>query len=153
MFGPWSNGITQVVYEGMFSAKRWYGFLERWQVTVWYTAPTAVRMLMRSSDDLPGQYDLKSLRYMCSVGEPLNPEAVRWGNEKLGLPFHDNYWQTETGSIVIANYPGLPIKVGYMGKPFPGIVAGIIDEEGNELPDGEEGNLALKPKNTDKDYM
>jgi acetyl-CoA synthetase len=145
MFGPWSNGITQVVYEGGFSAKRWYSFIERKKVTVWYTAPTAIRMLMKSGDDLPRQYRLDSLRYMCSVGEPLNPEAVVWGEKVFGMPFHDNWWQTETGAIMIANYPIQDIKPGSMGRPFPGITAGIVDDEFNELPPGKEGNLAVKP--------
>jgi len=144
MFGPWANGITQVVYEGMFSAKRWYKFLEEWKVTVWYTAPTAIRMLMKAGDDLPGQFNLDSVRYMCSVGEPLNPEAIVWGQQVLHKPFHDNWWQTETGAIMIANYPVLDIKPGSMGRPFPGIDAGIVDDEFNELPDGQEGNLAVK---------
>ena len=145
MFGPWSNGITQVVYEGGFSAKRWYGFLERRKVTVWYSAPTAIRMLMKAGDGLPGQFDFESLRYLCSVGEPLNPEAVVWGEKVFGLPFHDNWWQTETGSIMIANYPIQDIKPGSMGRPFPGIQPGILDEDFKELPPGTEGNLALRP--------
>jgi acetyl-CoA synthetase len=144
MFGPWANGITQVVYEGMFSAKRWYKFLEEWNVTVWYTAPTAIRMLMKAGDDLPGQFNLDSVRYMCSVGEPLNPEAIVWGQQVLQKPFHDNWWQTETGAIMIANYPVLDIKPGSMGRPFPGIDAGIVDDEFNELPAGQEGNLAVR---------
>ena len=144
MFGPWSNGITQVVYEGLFSAKRWYRFIEKWGVTVWYTAPTAIRMLMKAGDDLPAQYDLASLRYMCSVGEPLNPEAVLWGEKVLGKPFHDNWWQTETGAIMIANYPVQDIKPGSMGRPFPGIQPGILDDRYNELPPGREGHLALR---------
>ncbi len=144
MFGPWSNGITQVVYEGVFSAKRWYRFLEQWKVTVWYTAPTAIRMLMKAGDDLPGQFDLNSLRYMCSVGEPLNPEAIIWGQRVLQKLFHDNWWQTETGAIMIANYPVQDIKPGSMGRPFPGITAGIIDDNFNELPADQEGNLALR---------
>ncbi|MGA1824522.1 MAG: acetate--CoA ligase [bacterium] len=145
MFGPWSNGITQVVYEGGFSAKRWYSFIERRKVTVWYTAPTAIRMLMKAGDDLPRQFNLDSLRYMCSVGEPLNPEAVVWGKKIFGMPFHDNWWQTETGAIMIANYPIQDIKPGSMGRPFLGIKAGIVDDEYNELPPGKEGNLAVKP--------
>jgi acetyl-CoA synthetase len=144
MFGPWSNGITQVVYEGAFSARRWYGFLEKWQVTVWYTAPTAIRMIMRAGDDLPGQFNLDSLRHMCSVGEPLNPEAIMWGQRVLNKLFHDNWWQTETGSIMIANYPVQDIKPGSMGRPFPGITPGIINDEFDELPVGQEGNLALR---------
>ena len=145
MFGPWSNGITQVVYEGGFSAKRWYKFLEVWNVTVWYTAPTAIRMLMKAGDDLPGQFNFDALRYMCSVGEPLNPEAVMWSRKVLQKPFHDNWWQTETGAIMIANYPVQDIKPGSMGRPFPGIHAGILDDEFNELPAGQEGNLAVQP--------
>ena len=145
MFGPWSNGVTQVVYEGGFSAKYWYGFLERMNVTVWYTAPTAIRMLMKSGDELPKEYCFDTLRYMCSVGEPLNPEAVVWGEKIFGKAFHDNWWQTETGAIMIANYPILDINPGSMGKPFPGIEPTILDDDYNELPPGKEGNLAVKP--------
>ncbi len=145
MFGPWANGITQVVYEGGFSAKAWYSFLERKKVTVWYTAPTAIRMLMKSGDELPRNYQFDSLRYLCSVGEPLNPEAVVWGEKIFGKAFHDNWWQTETGAIMIANYPIQDIKPGSMGRPFPGIQAGILDDHFQELPDGREGNLALRP--------
>ncbi len=145
MFGPWSNGVTQVVYEGGFSAKYWYGFLERMKVSVWYTAPTAIRMLMKSGDELPQKYCFDTLRYMCSVGEPLNPEAVVWGVKIFGKAFHDNWWQTETGSIMIANYPILDVNPGSMGKPFPGIEPTILDDDYNELPPGKEGNLALKP--------
>jgi acetyl-CoA synthetase len=145
MFGPWSNGVTQAIYEGGFSAKNWYDFIERRKVTVWYTAPTAIRMLMKAGDELPKQFDFASLRYMCSVGEPLNPEAVVWGNEIFNMPFHDNWWQTETGAIMIANYPVQDVKPGSMGRPFPGIEAGIIDDKFNEVPDGLEGNLAVRP--------
>ena len=145
MFAPWSNGVTQAIYEGGFSAKRWYQFIEKMNVTVWYTAPTAVRMLMKAGDELPGEYNLKSLRNLYSVGEPLNPEAVIWGEKIFGMPFHDNWWQTETGSIMIANFPILDIKPGSMGKPFPGLTAGIVDDDFNTVPCGQEGNLALKP--------
>ena len=145
MFGPWSNGATQVVYEGGFSAKHWYSFLERKKVTIWYTAPTAIRMLMKAGNELPRQHSFNSLRHMYSVGEPLNPEAVVWGKENFGKAFHDNWWQTETGSIMIANYPIQDIKPGSMGRPFPGIKAGIVDDNFNDLPDGKEGNLALRP--------
>jgi acetyl-CoA synthetase len=144
MFGPWSNSVTQVVYEGMFSAKQWYRILEQWKVTVWYTAPTAIRMLMKAGDDLPGQFRFDSLRHICSVGEPLNPEAVMWGEKVLRKSLHDNWWQTETGSIMIANYAVQDIKPGSMGRPFPGITAGIIGDDYNELPAGQEGNLALR---------
>lgn len=145
MFGPWSNGVTQAIYEGGFSAKRWYKFIEQWKVTIWYTAPTAIRMLMKTGDDLPKQFNLSSLRHTYSVGEPLNPEAVTWGQNVFQKPFHDNWWQTETGAIMIANYPIQDIKPGSMGRPFPGIEAGIVDDEFNELPAGQEGNLALRP--------
>jgi len=144
IFGPWSNGITQVVYEGMFSAKQWYKILEQWKVTVWYTAPTAIRMLMKAGDDLPKQFNLDSLRHMNSVGEPLNPEAIMWGQKILHKLFHDNWWQTETGAIMIANYAVQDINPGSMGRPFPGINAGIIDDDFNEMPVGQEGNLALR---------
>ena len=145
IFGPWSNGVTQAVYEGGFSAKHWYGFLERMKVTVWYTAPTAIRMLMKAGDELPRQFRFDALRYLCSVGEPLNPEAVIWGDKIFSQPFHDNWWQTETGSIMIANYPIQDVKPGSMGRPFPGIEPSIIDDNFNELPPDTEGNLALKP--------
>ena len=145
IFGPWVNGLTQIFYEGGFNASKWYKIIQKYKITVWYTAPTAIRMLMKAGDNLPKEFDLSSLRYACSVGEPLNPEAVVWGNKVLGLPFHDNWWQTETGSIMIANYLSLNIRSGSMGKPFPGIHAEILDEKYNPLSPGEEGHLAVKP--------
>jgi acetyl-CoA synthetase len=145
MFAPWSNGATSLVYEGGFSAGHWYGLIQKYKVTVWYSAPTAIRMLMKAGDEAPARYDLSSLRYTMSVGEPLNPEAVVWSEKVLGLPFHDNWWQTETGSIMVANYPVMEIRPGSMGRPFPGIEPAIIDDDGNELPPGEEGNLAVRP--------
>ena len=145
IFGPWSNGISQVVYEGGFGAGHWYRIIEKYKVTVWYTAPTAIRMLMKAGEKLVSNYNLTSLRYTCSVGEPLNPEAVLWGEKVIGLPFHDNWWQTETGCIQIANYPVQDIKPGSMGKPFPGVTATILDNNcENELPPGKEGHLALR---------
>lgn len=145
MFAPHTNGVTSVIYEGGFAASKWYEVIQRHKVSVWYTAPTAIRLLMKAGDELPKRYDLSSLRYMMSVGEPLNPEAVVWANRVIGLPFHDNWWQTETGSIMIANYPIMPIKPGSMGRPMPGIEAACIDEEGNVKPAGEEGDLAVRP--------
>jgi acetyl-CoA synthetase len=144
MFGPWSNGITQIIYEGGFNAKKWYQIIEHYRVTVWYTAPTAIRMLMKFGDELPKKFDMRSLRYACSVGEPLNPEAVVWGEKAIGIPFHDNWWQTETGCQMIANYPVQDIKPGSMGRPFPDIYPAILDENYKELPTGAEGHLALK---------
>ncbi len=145
MFGPWTNGATMLVIEAGFDAARWYEMIQKYGVTMWYTAPTAVRMLMKAGLELPKRYDLSSLRYICSVGEPLNPEAVYWGIEAFGMPIHDNWWQTETGAIMIANYVTMPVKAGSMGRPFGGIEAAVVDEKGNEVPPGQEGNLALKP--------
>jgi len=144
IIGPWSNGITQIVYSSRFEPDLWYGLIEKYKVTVWYTAPTAIRMLMTDAEFLK-KHDLSSLRYIASVGEPLNPEAIVWAQKNLGLPIHDNYWQTETGSIVIANYASMDIRPGSMGRPFPGIKAAIIDNEGKKLGFKQEGNLALSP--------
>lgn len=127
IIGPWSNGITQVVLDSGFNAERWYKTIEKHRITVWYSAPTAIRLLMREGTELVRKFDLSSLRHLCSVGEPLNAEAVIWSQEAFGKPFHDTYWQTETGSIVITNLPGMPIKPGSMGKPFPGITATVLD--------------------------
>ncbi|MBM4054409.1 MAG: acetate--CoA ligase [Planctomycetes bacterium] len=145
VWGPWLNGVSVYVYDGRFDANKWYESIQTFKITTWYTAPTALRMLMKSGDYVVTQYDLGSLRYICSVGEPLNPEVIKWGMNVYNLPIHDTWWQTETGSIMIANYPCLPIKPGSMGKPFPGIKAAIIDGKGTELPDGHHGILALKP--------
>ncbi|KAB2832339.1 MAG: AMP-binding protein, partial [Candidatus Brocadia sp.] len=144
VWGPWLNGISSYVYDGRFDTAKWYEIIQTYKITVWYTAPTALRMLMKAGDDLVKNYDLTSLRYICSVGEPLNPEVIRWGLKVYHLPIHDNWWQTETGSIMIANYPCLPIKPGSMGKPFPGTQAAIIDGKGIELSSGQHGLLALK---------
>jgi acetyl-CoA synthetase len=145
IFGPWSNGVSQVVYEGGFGAGHWYRVIEKYKVTVWYSAPTAIRMLMKAGESPVSKHNLSSLRYICSVGEPLNPEAVLWSNEVFGLPFHDNWWQTETGCIQIANYPIQDIRPGSMGRPFMGVTPTILDDNcEKELPPGEEGHLALK---------
>jgi len=146
MFGPWSNGITSVVYHGGFNAEAWYRVIEKYHVTVWYTAPTAVRMLMKSGEAAAKKFDLSSLRYICSVGEPLNPEAIVWGLKAFGMPIHDNWWQTETGCIQIANYASMEVRPGSMGRPFPGVTAACVDEKGREMPPGAEGDLVLKPK-------
>jgi len=145
ILGTWALGASTLVYQGRFSPEKWYSLIEEYKVTVWYTAPTAIRMLASKGLKLVKKYNLSSLRHLASVGEPLNPEAVYWGQKAFGLPFHDNYWQTETGGIVIANYPSLDIKPGSMGKPLPGIKAAIINQQGKELQPGKEGNLALKP--------
>jgi acetyl-CoA synthetase len=146
MFAPWTNGATSLIYEGGFGAGKWYELIERHRVTVWYTAPTATRLLMKAGLEPPRQRDLSSLRYVMSVGEPLNPEGVVWGQQALGLPIHDNWWQTETGAIMIANYPSMPIRPGSMGRPFPGIDAAIVDDEGHEVTAPmTEGSLVIRP--------
>jgi acetyl-CoA synthetase len=149
IISPLTNGLTCIVDQAEFDAERWYRQIEEQRVTVWYTAPTAVRMLMKIGADLAHQQDLSSLRFVASVGEPLNPEAVVWGQEALGLPIHDNWWQTETGGIMIANYAAMDIRPGSMGRPLPGIEAAVVQHE----PDGSvtlvtepgvEGELALR---------
>lgn len=145
ILGSWTAGASAIVYPGRFTADRWYKIIQDYRVNVWYTAPTAIRMLAAEGLKTVRKYDLSSLRYLASVGEPLNPEPIYWGLKAFGLPFHDNYWQTETGGIVIANYPFLNIKPGSMGKPFPGIKAHIINDKGEKLPINKIGNLALEP--------
>lgn len=144
IFGPWLNGITNVVVGGRFSPEAWYGAIEKFKVTVWYSAPTAFRMLLGAGNAVIEQFDLSSLRHILSVGEPLNPEVVRWGMEVYKLRIHDTWWMTETGAHMICNYPSMDIKPGSMGKPIPGTYAAIVDDEGNELPPNTMGNLALK---------
>ena len=144
ILGTLSNAASTVIYAGRFDPQTWYKIIEKYRVTVWYSAPTAIRMLQAGGDGLVRFHNLSSLRHLGSVGEPLNPEPLLWGQKVFKHPFHDTWWQTETGAICIANYPSLDIRVGSMGKPFPGITAGIVDDQGNELPPLTEGNLALK---------
>lgn len=144
IFGPWLNGASNLILGGRFSPDSWYQTIEDYGVTVWYSAPTAFRMLMGAGDELVKKYDLSSLRHVLSVGEPLNPEVVRWGMKVFNKRIHDNWWMTETGAQLISNYPCMEIKPGSMGKPFPGIVAAIVDDQGNELPPYRMGNLAIK---------
>ncbi len=144
IFGPWLNGVTNVVLGGRFSPEAWYQTIEQFKVTVWYSAPTAFRMLMGAGDSIVKQYYLSSLRHILSVGEPLNPEVIRWGMDVYGHRIHDTWWMTETGAHMICNYPSMDIKPGSMGKPVPGTYAAIIDDYGNELPPNTMGNLALK---------
>ncbi len=150
IIAPLTNGLTSIVDEADFDAARWYGILQDQQVSVWYTAPTAIRMMMKVGVDLVRKYDLRRLRFLASVGEPLNPEAVVWGQEAFGHPFHDNWWQTETGGIMIANYAAMDVRPGSMGRPLPGIEAGIVrktDQGDIEVVDqaGVQGELALRP--------
>ena len=146
---PWLHGVTNIVDEAEFDANRWYRVLQDEKVTVWYTAPTAIRRLMRIESEPTEEYDLSRLRLIQSVGEPLNPEAVIWGVQKLKMPIHDNWWQTETGGIMISNLLSQDIYPGSMGRPLPGIEASIMHQNGDgtfsEVSEfGKEGELAIK---------
>lgn len=149
ILAPLTNRATLIVDEAEFDAARWYSILQEQAVNVWYTAPTAIRMLMKAGADAAGDRNFPALRFMASVGEPLNPQAVVWSNRVFGQPFHDNWWQSETGGIMIANYASMDVKPGSMGKPLPGIEAGIVKDSGKGLRELTEpqaiGELALRP--------
>jgi acetyl-CoA synthetase len=157
IIAPLTHGVTSIVDEAELDAERWYGILEEQRVTVWYTAPTALRMLMRAGADVARRHDLSHLRFVASVGEPLNPEVVVWGQEALGRPVHDNWWQTETGGIMIANLDGADVRPGSMGRPLLGVEATVLvrgDDGRAAVRDGaveeveepnQEGELALRP--------
>ncbi len=147
VIAPLVHGVTAIVDEEELDADRWYRILEEQKVTVWYTAPTALRMLMKSGTERAAAHDLSALRFVASVGEPLNPEVVVWGQEALGLPVHDNWWQTETGGIMIANLVATEIRPGSMGRPLPGVEAGLVarDDEGNPVLRGNEALLVTQP--------
>ena len=150
IIAPLTHGLTSIVDEADFDAERWYSILRDERVTVWYTAPTAIRMMMRVGAETARKYSLPALRLLASVGEPLNPEAVVWGVEALGRPFHDNWWQTETGGIMIANFPAMDIRPGSMGRPLPGIDVAIVRRTGDGSVEAieeanTEGELALRP--------
>lgn len=144
IFGPWLTGTTNVIVGGRFKPEAWYQTIEDYKVTVWYSAPTAFRMLMGAGDEVVKKFDLSSLRHIISVGEPLNPEVIRWGAKVFDRRIHDTWWMTETGAMVICNYPSMDIRPGSMGKPVPGVKAAIVDDQGNELPPNRMGNLAIK---------
>jgi acetyl-CoA synthetase len=147
IIGAWANGVTQCVLDSGFKTESWYRFIEEHKITVWYSAPTAIRSLMKEGKEAVAKFNMSSLRHLCSVGEPLNAEAVIWSTETYGLTFHDTFWQTETGSMMITNYPGMKIKPGSMGKPFPGITATVVDLKTHEPIDkpGTVGLIAIKP--------
>jgi acetyl-CoA synthetase len=157
IIAPLTLGVTTIVDEAEFEADRWYRTLQDHGVTVWYTAPTALRMLMRVGADVAHEYDLSALRFVASVGEPLNPEVVLWGREAFGMPVHDNWWQTETGGIMIANYRSMDVRPGSMGRPLPGVEAAVAVRDENDEPvlapdgtlelagTGDEGELVLRP--------
>ncbi len=149
VIAPLVHGVTNIVVEAEFDAPTWYEVLARERVSVWYTAPTAIRMMMKLGTEALRGHDLGALRFAASVGEPLNPEAVVWGAQAFGRPFHDNWWQTETGGIMIANYAAMDVKPGSMGRPIPGVEARIVRrkaEGGLEMIDAPDtqGELALK---------
>ncbi len=144
IFGPWLTGTTNVIVGGRFKPEAWYKTIEDFGVTVWYSAPTAFRMLMGAGDEVVKQFDLSSLRHVLSVGEPLNPEVIRWGMKVFNKRIHDTWWMTETGAQLICNYPCMEIRPGSMGKPIPGVEAAIVDDQGNVLPPNRMGNLAIK---------
>lgn len=144
IFGPWLTGTSNLIVGGRFNPESWYKMIEEYGVTVWYSAPTAFRMLMGAGDEVVKKFDLSSLRHIVSVGEPLNPEVVKWGMKVFQLRIHDTWWMTETGALLICNYPCLEIKPGSMGKPIPGVQGAIVDDQGNELPPYRMGNLAIK---------
>ncbi|MDV8147389.1 acetate--CoA ligase [Arthrobacter sp. B10-11] len=157
VIAPLTHGVTTIVDEEEMDADRWYRILAEQRVTVWYTAPTALRMLMKAGAGHAAGHDLSALRFVASVGEPLNPEVVVWGQEAFGQPVHDNWWQTETGGIMISNYPAMEIRPGSMGRPLPGVEAAIVarDQDGKPVvrageavlltdPDAV-GELALRP--------
>ena len=144
IIAPWSLGITQVHFGGGYNVEHWFSLLEREQVSVWYTAPTALRMLMREDESLLRRFDLASLRHICSVGEPLNPEVMAWAKRVLGKDVYDTWFQTETGAIMIANSPGCVLRPGSMGQPVMGIEPAVLADDGAPLSDGEPGNLCLR---------
>jgi acetyl-CoA synthetase len=150
IISPLTNGATMIVDQAEFDAERWYRILQDQRVTIWYTAPTAIRMLMKAGPEIARRFDLSRLRLMASVGEPLNPEAVVWGVEAFGKPFHDNWWQTETGGIMISNFASMDVKPGSMGRQLPGVTAGIVERlEGGIVREVAGpmmmGELALRP--------
>ena len=149
IIAPLACGVTSILDEGDFDAERWYAIVAGERVTVWYTAPTAIRMMMRLGAEVARRHDTSRLRFLASVGEPLAPEAVAWGSKAFGLPFHDNWWQTETGGIMIANFPATEIRPGSMGLPLPGIEAAVVERSADGrvrvLPPGMQGEIALRP--------
>jgi acetyl-CoA synthetase len=144
IIGPMSQGVTQIQFSGIYKARVWFDILQAEKVNIWYTAPTALRMLMLESDDVYKTYDLSHLRYIFSVGEPLNPSVIEWARRVLGKDIYDTWFQTETGAIMITNRPGMPIRPGSMGTPYH-VEAVILDKKGEQLPNRTQGRLCLKP--------
>ncbi len=144
IYGPWTLGISSVVVGGRFSAERWYQAIEKYEVTMWYSAPTAFRLLMSQGEEIAKKYNLKSIRHICSVGEPLNPEALRWIRKLTSIAPHETWWMTETGMQIICNYRSLDFKIGVTGRPFPGTYASVVDDHGKEVPANTLGHLVVR---------
>ncbi len=145
IFAPWLIGAPQLHYSGPFSADIWCQILEKFQVKTWFTAPTALRMMIQQEEFIQRKYNFNSLKHIFSVGEPLNPEVIKWGRQFFEKDIHDTWFQTETGSIMIANRPGLPIRPGSMGKPVEGIKPEIMAESGLPAEIGDQGYLCITP--------
>ncbi len=143
IIGPWSLGITQIHYGGMYNAAKWFDVLEKEKVSIWYSAPTALRMLMLEDTSFYQKYDLSNLKHIFSVGEPLNPEVIQWSKKTLGKVIYDTWFQTETGAIMIANRPGMEVHPGSMGKAVAGILPVILADNGDSVAVGVQGNLCL----------
>lgn len=148
ILGPLSCGVTLIVDEEEFDIERWYSIVQNEKVAVWYTAPTAIRMMMKAGVDEVKKYKFSALRHMCSVGEPLNAEAVLWTEQNIGLPAHDTWWQTETGAMMIVNFASMDIKPGSMGKAVPGVEIALANRTDSGLkivtePEIE-GEIAIK---------
>ncbi|WP_084955888.1 acetate--CoA ligase [Thermoactinospora rubra] len=151
VYGPLANGATSVIYEGTPDTPhrgRFWEIVQKYKVTILYTAPTAIRTFMKWGDDIPAKFDMSSLRVLGSVGEPINPEAYVWYREHIGggrCPVVDTWWQTETGAIMISPLPGVThAKPGAAMRPLPGIVADVVDDQGNSVPNGGGGFLVVK---------
>ncbi len=151
IYGPLANGCTQVMYEGTPDSPhkgRWWEIVQKYGVTIFYTAPTAIRTFMKWGDDIPKEFDLSSIRVLGSVGEPINPEAYIWYRENIGagsVPVVDTWWQTETGQIMISPLPGVTAgKPGSAMKALPGVAADVVDDSGESVPNGSGGYLVLQ---------
>jgi acetyl-CoA synthetase len=148
IISPLCNGATLLIDGAEFNATRWYEILKYFKVDVWYSAPTALRMLMKAGEDLPRNYDFSHVRFASSVGEPLNPEVIKWIKQHLDITLHDNWWQTETGGILIANDPSMEVKPGSMGRPLPGIEVALVKEIDHSRISfagvGEQGEIAIR---------
>jgi len=143
IIGPWSLGVSQIHYAGGYDPEAWFTILQEERITTWYTAPTALRMLMQQPADFFRRFDISSLHNIYSVGEPLNPEVIAWAERILDRQIYDTWFQTETGAIMISNRPGVPVRPGSMGTPVTGITPAIIGDDGTLHDAWTPGNLCL----------